>query len=214
MRDHLLFLIAAGLTSAATAGTSTLILDDFDADPNDDAGGPRTVTSTIVDNPFSQPATFNVDSGFSFDGDDGALIFNSGIGVQQEGSIVWDNAGAGLDLDAAALGLVGFEIDFLLIDQSFDMVVELGTNGGGVATYAVTVNPADAGVLSFSLADFSADAGFDTADLDSIQIVFNAEGGTASLDFIATEFRAVVPAPGALVMLGLGGLVARGRRRS
>lgn len=214
MRDQILLLMTAALTGTAVAGGSTLILDDFDADPNDDAAGPRTVSSIVVDNPFGQPSNFNIDPGFSFGGDTGALVFNSGIGVRQQSSVVWNNDGAGLNLDAAALGLVGFEIDFLLIDQAFDMQVVLGTDDGGAASYVVTVNPGDTGVFAFGLGDFSIDAGFDAADVDSIEIVFNVDGDTASLDFIATEFRAVVPTPGALAILGLGGIVVFGRRRA
>lgn len=214
MRDQILLLVTATLTGTAVAGGSTLILDDFDADPNNDAGGPRTVSSIIVDNPFGQPSNFNIDPGFNFGGDAGSLVFNSGIGVRQQGSVVWNNDGAGLNLDAAALGLIGFEIDFLLIDQAFDMQVVLGTDNGGTASYVVTVNPGDTGTFAFGLGDFNIGGGFDPADVDSIEILFNVKGGTASLDFIATEFRAVVPTPGALAILGIGGIVAFGRRRA
>lgn len=214
MKSTLFAAMIAALAGTAVAGGPTLILDDFDNDPNDDAGGPRDVSSVINADPFGQPATFNVDTGFSFGGDTGAAVFNSGIGVEQEGRILYDNNGSGLNLDAAALGLAGFEFDFLAVDQDFEIQIQLGTDGGGTADFSGTINAGTNFSASFALASFTIGAGFDAADVDSVLLTFNdADGATPSLDFVLTEFRATVPTPGALAMLAVGGLVAAGRRR-
>lgn len=213
MKNILLLTMLGALTGTAAAGGGlTIVLDDFDSTPNDEAGGPRVISSTETANPFGQPSDFFVETGFSAGGATGAAIFNSGIGVEQEGQINWDNDGAGLNLDAAALGIVGFELDFLLVDQDFDLQIVLGTNDGGTATIDAMIAAGGSRTESISLGDFDFGAGFDAADVDSVTITFNS-GSVASLDFVVTEFRAVVPAPGAMALLGLGGLVAVRRRR-
>jgi MYXO-CTERM domain-containing protein len=208
-----LMTLIAGFAGAATAGGLTIVLDDFDSDPNDEAGGPRAVSSIILSNPFNQPATFEVNTAFSFDGINGAAVFNSGIGVEQEGTILWDNNGAGLGLDAASLGLVGFELDFLMIDQDFTYIVEVSSASGALSTFG-SFTAGGARTESLSLGDFDVFGAFDASAVDSVRITFNvSDDPTASLDFILTEFRAVVPTPGSLALLGLGGLLAARRRR-
>ncbi len=213
MRHLLLTTLLAGLTGVATAGGPTIVLDDFDSDPNDEAGGPRSVSTLIVSNPFNQPATFQVDTAFSFDGIGGAAIFNSGIGVEQEGTILWDNDGAGLGLDVASLGIIGFELDFLMIDQDFTYIMEISSADGALSRFA-SFAAGGARTESIGLGDFDVFGSFDATAVQSVRITFNvSDAPTASLDFILTEFRAVVPTPGSLVLLGLGGLAAVRRRR-
>jgi hypothetical protein len=213
MRHMLLMTLLAGCTGAATAGGLTIVLDDFDSDPNDEAGGPRSVSSIVLSNPFNQPATFGVDTAFSFNGVNGAAIFNSGIGAEQEGTILWDNNGAGLGLDAASLGLVGFELDFLMVDLDFSYIIEVSSADGSLFEFGSFAAGGER-TESLSLTDFDASGNFDASAVDSIRIIFNvSDAPTASLDFILTEFRAVVPAPGSLALLGFGGLVAARRRR-
>lgn len=211
-------LCAAGMAQGGVA--SSIVLDDFDSDPNTGAGGPGVYSTTIFDNPFNQGASFTLDTALSSGSDTGAVIFNSGIGVKQGASILYDNSGAGLNLDLGALGAMGFEMDFLSVDQGFVARIELGNNGdgpsgmAGVASLDVFV-PAGVDQTAFwSLGDFIVSPNFDIADVDSISVSFNIEdNATASLDFIASEFRMVVPTPGAIALLGMGGLVAGRRRR-
>lgn len=216
MRDQTRFfalLSIAGLGTAAIAGNPTLILDDFDADPNDDAGGPRVLSTVEFDNPFGQIGNFDIDTDLMIDGDVGAVIFNSGIGLEQEGNITWDNAGAGLSLDALAIGLVGFELDFALIDLDFDYDITLTDGAGDTLSAAGSWAAGGSRTESISLGDFTESALFDASDVDSVSITFNIDGSTDSLDFILTEFRAVVPTPGSAAMLAMGGLLCVRRRR-
>lgn len=214
MRHTLSLLLLAGLTGTAMAGGGlTIVLDDFASDPNNQAGGPRTVSSFVLSNPFNQPSTFAVDTAFSFDAINGAAVFNSGIGVEQEGTILWDNNGAGLGLDAASLGLVGFELDFLMIDLDFTYIIEVSSANGALSRFA-TFTAGGARTESLALGDFDVFGTFDASAVDSIRIIFNvSDDPTASLDFILTEFRAVVPTPGTVAMLAMGGLLAARRRR-
>lgn len=211
---HAFLLGVIGLTTSVSLAGSTLILDDFDADPNDDAGGPREIGSAIVSNPFNQPASFDLDTGFSFGGDTGAMFFNSGIGVEQEGRIYWTNNGAGLGLNATALGITGFEFDYLQVDQDFTFRMVLTDSAENDASFEGTVVAGGAQTFVINWGDFTVDAGFDASDIAGIYTTYNPRADqTASLDFVLTEFRAVVPAPGPVAMLGLGGLLAARRRR-
>lgn len=214
MRTTCSLILIAGLSGTAIAGINpTIVLDDFASEPNTQAGGPRSVSSNVFDNPFGQPADFLVDTGFSFDGINGAAIFNSGIGVRQEGRILWDNNGAGLGLNAAALGLLGFELDFLMIDQDFTYIIEVSSANGALSRFG-SFSAGGSRTESLALGDFDVFGDFDATAVDSVLIIFNvSDEATASLDFIVTEFRAVVPTPGSIAMLGLGGLLAARRRR-
>lgn len=216
MREQNRFFAILGLaavTGTALAGNPTLILDDFDSEPNDDAGGPRAVSLMEIANPFGQIGNFEVDTMLDIGSDEGAAVFNSGIGVQQQGDILWDNDGAGLSLDAVALGLIGFELDFALIDLDFSYEIALTDGAGDSIGASGTWLAGGERTESITLGDFTESALFDATDVDAVSISFNIEGDTASLDFILTEFRAVVPTPGSFLMLGLGGLLCVRRRR-
>jgi hypothetical protein len=209
-----------GITLAAASGTAlaggglAIVLDDFDSDPNDEAGGPRSVSSFIAADPYGQPASFAVDTGFSFNGSNGAAVFNSGVGVVQEGVIRWDNNGAGLNFDAAGAGVLGFELDFLLVDLDFGLEIVLETSGGGTASLFEIVSAGADRTEAYLLSDFNIGAGFDASDLDSITITFNdRDAATSSLDFVLTEFRAAVPSPGFVGVLAGAALLGVRRRR-
>jgi len=195
--------LAAGLAHAGTP--SSLILDDFDSIGGDDAAGTRLVMSSIFD-PLGQGGEFYVDNTFVSGSDTGALIFNSGFGAQQSG---------GLDYEPGSLDLSAYnaiELDFLGADQSFDMWILLSDNGGDTAFGTFQIDAGGERTEIFEFTHFIA-LSFDWSDIDTIEIEFNNGDRVSSLDFIATELRATVPAPSTLAMLGLGGLVATRRRR-
>tara|TARA_E500000318_G_scaffold86482_4_gene82974 strand:+ start:9299 stop:9964 length:666 start_codon:yes stop_codon:yes gene_type:complete len=207
----------AGFAHAGIA--SSVILDDFDSDPNDDLGGVGTYSAIILNNPFNQGSDFSLDTLLSTGADTGSLIFNSGIGVEQQGTIIYNDEGAGLDLDAAGLGVQGFEMDFVMIDQDFYAQIDLFTyddmgNTIGSASRVMQIGAGMDVTADWSLEDFSVADAFDASDIDELRLTFNVRNNpTASLDFIATEFRAVVPPPGSAALLGLGGLLVARRGR-
>lgn len=210
------------LSAGASAGiASSIVLDDFSSDPNADFAGPGVYSSVIYSNPFNQGSSFTLDTLFNSGADTGAVFFNSGIGVQQGASIEYSNNGAGLNIDAGAMGVLGFEMDFLAADLGFYVNIELGNNGdgpsglAGVAFLSVFVPAGSSLTATWSLGDFIISPNFDMNDIDTIRVDFNPQDSTASLDFVATEFRMnLVPTPGTAAILGLGGLVMIRRRRS
>ncbi len=209
--------LGAGLAHAGIS--NTIVLDDFDSDPNDDLGGVGTYSTIILNNPFNQGSDFSLDTLMSSGSDTGALIFNSGIGVEQVGMISYNNEGAGLDLDAAGLGVQGFELDFALVDLDFYAEIDLFSyddmgNVIGSASHLIQIGAGMDVTGEWNLADFSVADAFDASDVDELRLTFNVRNfPTASLDFIATEFRAVVPPPGSAALLGLGGLMIARRGR-
>ena len=206
--------ITALLALAAGFGLANgqIILDDFDSDPNTGAGGPRVLSSTVINNPFNQPSQFYLDTSVNFGGDIGAVVLNSGIGNTTEASITWDNGGAGLGLDLIALGITGFELDFLAVDLDFKLDF-VSSSTGGSASVRKSITAGGFQTLSIGLGDLAADAGFDATAVDSVVLTFNVrDDGTPSLDFVLAEFRAI-PTPGALALAGLGMLAAARRRR-
>ncbi|MEM9559990.1 MAG: hypothetical protein AAF995_06745 [Planctomycetota bacterium] len=205
--------IAAALfISAGLANAQTIILDDFDANPNDDAGGPRQANFGVINNEFGLTNSFLLDTGIMINGDVGAILFSSDVGVTQVAQINWDNNDAGLNLDTTALGIVGFELDFVGVDQEFSFSFEAETFGGGSATIDFVVGAGDS-TVAWTLGDLDIGAGFDATDVDGLTLVFNISPETEALDFALTEFRAQIPTPGSLALLGAGGLLALRRRR-
>lgn len=209
-------MISAGIANAGV----TLVLDDYDSDPNGDALGAGTLSSIVFNNPFSQGSDFTLDTMLNTGMDVGALVFNSGIGVEQGGSISYNSNGAGLNYNGVANGTQAFELDFAMVDQAFQANIVMTTyddmgNAVGDARWAILVNAGTNITATWSFADFIIINGdFDAANIDDITLNLNLEeGATASLDFVATEFRAVVPAPGAVVLLSLGGLLISRRER-
>ncbi|MBO6739229.1 MAG: hypothetical protein JJ916_05150 [Phycisphaerales bacterium] len=209
--------ISAGL---AQAGIASVVLDGFDSDPNDDLGGVGAYSTIILSNPYDQGAEFTLDTAMSVGDDMGCLVFNSDVGVVQIGTIEYSNEGAGLNLDAAGLGVQGFEVDFAMIDQDFYAEIDLFTyddmgNTVGSASRLIQISAGTDITAAWSLGDFSVADAFDASDIDEVRLTFNVRNfPTASLDFIAAEFRAVVPSPGSAVLMGIGGLLITRRQRN
>ncbi|MEM9372341.1 MAG: hypothetical protein AAGA55_01740 [Planctomycetota bacterium] len=220
MNNRLLLAAIASLSAPAQAGGNpTLILDDFDANPNDDAGGPRQIMVTSdAPGPFGGDARFELVTDSMFEGDTGSVVYASDPGITGRGTITWNNDGAGLGLDAVALGVVGFEIDFVAVDQEFPMRLTLRSSNGGGANTEIRIDPSliSDGIqtVSLSLDNLNAFLDFDPTDLDAIELDFNFRSDTTEgLDFVLTQFRAVVPSPGSAALFGIAGVACLRRRR-
>lgn len=208
-------MISAGTASAGV----TLMLDSYDSVPNGNMLGAGSLSSIVFSNPYNQGSDFTLDTTLNTGADIGALVFNSGIGVEQLGTLSYTQGGVGLDFDAAGQGVQGFEIDFAAVDLDFVSEITLFTydamgNEVGNARLSVLVNAGVNLTASWSLADFMVSGDFDASNIDEVQVEFNIRNNpTASLDFIATEFRAVVPSNGPLALLGLGAFMIVRRSR-
>lgn len=216
-----IYMSAIGLMTSAgisNAGVS-LMLDNYDSVPNGNMLGVGSLSSIVFSNPYDQGSDFTLDTTLSSGSDVGALVFNSGIGVGQLGTMNYSQDGTGLDFDAAGQGVQGFEIDFAAVDLNFVSEITLFTYDAmgteiGNARLSVLVNAGFNMTASWSLADFMVSGDFDASNIDEVQVEFNIRNNpTASLDFIATEFRAVVPSNGPLALLGLGAFMIVRRSR-
>ncbi len=215
-----LSVMSACVGMCAAGSLAGVVFDTFDADPGSAGLGDREYGSSITSDPFGQGGNFTLDTAFASGADTGAMFFNSGIGAEQSAWISYSNAGSGLDLDAGSMGLTHFELDFLLADQDSFVTIVLSTYDEFGASIGETMLdvlvPAGAGTTaSWAMADFTESFGsFDASNIDEISISFNGgQSPTASLDFVATEFRGVVPTPGTLALLGLGSICSIRRKR-
>jgi len=215
-----LSLMSAVVGMFAAPSLAGVVFDTFDADPGSAGLGDRDFGSSITNDPFNQGGSFSLETAFASGADTGAMFFNSGIGADQRAWVSYNNGGEGLDLDAGSMGLTHFELDFLLADQGAPVNIVLSNYdefGASISEAILTVIvPAGANTTaSWALADFAVRFGsFDASDIDDISINFNAgQGTTASLDFVATDFRGVVPTPGTLALVGLGSICSIRRRR-
>lgn len=217
-RISCLSLIAIPLCGVA-ASAGIIVLDDFDADPNDDALGERTsFGSSIIDDPFNQGGNAFIDTVFDSGGDTGALIMNSGVGVQQSAHIRYFPSSP---LDLLSSGNTTFEFDFLEVDQDFTIrIVMIGGSGGKAVTSSLFVSAGSNQTVSVDIVNEFDFFSMDLSAVRSVELIFNNthrndDGdfvNTPSLDFVLSEFRAV-PAPGALAFIGLSGLATLRRRR-
>ncbi len=225
--------IAIALAGSASAGV--VVVDDFTSgsfaasitsgdlvlqQSGTMVGGQRDVGLEVLSNPFSQ----FLDVGL---GDEGlGLTFSSGIGLAGQLGLDYDGStdvedgslpfevGEGLDLDISGLDTIDFS--FLSADLDFEISVVLQqVEGGSVinSSSAALAVPASGSnfVASLALSEFS----IDLTDVDRIGILFNfneAGDPTQSLDFLL-EGISIVPAPGAIALLGLAGIAGTRRRR-
>lgn len=171
-------------------------------------GGKRLVSWEIVSNP--QSTRLSISTAFDAPG----LSVDMGAGNASVISLGYGGLDAdALNLDAASQTDLVF--DFATIDLALDLTVTLLTSdgAGGLAGSASTIVDLPAGVnqsFSVSLASLAVSAGFDAADIDAIEIIFNDRDRLANRDFYLNNI-AFIPAPGALALMGLSGLLVARR---
>ncbi len=221
MSFRLALLAVAGIASGASAN---IVIDSFSDGFLDDSvrtnstvmlpaagaiGGKRVLAWEIVSNP--QSTRLSISTAFDAPG----LSVDMGAG---NASVITLGYG-GLDVDALNLDAASqteIVFDFATIDLALDLTVTLITSDGlgGVAGSASTVVDLAAGVnqsISVSLASLAVSGGFDAADIDAIEIVFNDRDRLANRDFYLNNI-VIIPAPGALALAGLSGLLFARRR--
>jgi hypothetical protein len=215
LRKQTLIVLALGCCFGQANAQDSVVWDTFSSDPNTEWGGVGVYMSSIFDDPFAQGASFLLDTGFVSGPDEGAIFFNSGIGAEQGASISYSDFQGGFDFFTTA-----FEIDFLMVDQEFDVQLTLSDSGGadglgGVAIGDVVIPAGESHTASILFADLIISPGFSLSDVDQVSFQFNTpETPTASLDFVATEIRLLsVPEPSAFTLFSIGGFLMIRRRR-
>ena len=96
-----------------------------------------------------------------------------------------------------------------VVGETYRIVVRIDYNSGGDDSAAVWIDPA-------SEASVSTDLGTDNATFDTIRLRAGNDPGQVTFGnivFATTFAEAVVPEPGSLALLGLGGLFMLRRRR-
>ena len=206
-------LVLAGAAAAfaacvATTHADVIVLDTFDG-PQGALGQNRTLVQDVFSNPYGwdEPLVTTVNEGA------GAYLFAAKTGVAGTGWVVYDGFGDGLD--AVALGVTGFQLDFADADQDFHLVIELDTydDGGGIAGTATATATVNAAMVDVAIEDFSFAGAFDPTNIDQVSLKFNLDGAAVALDFALTEFSAIIPAPPAFALLAFG-LAGTRRRRA
>ncbi len=233
---HQLFGCAIALAACGAVSAGVITIDDFSSGPFSASitsgnvvlqqsgtmlGGQRDIGLEVLSNPFSQ----FLDAGVGPDGL--GLTFSSGIGLEGQLALDYDGstdvetgnlpfvAGEGLDLDLT--GLTSIDFSFLAADLDFEILVVLQTLEGGMVMDTDQVDAdVDGGTMGpFTVSVMLSDFDIDLSDVDRIGILFNFEGDdepTGSLDFVLSDIT-IVPAPGAIALLGLAGLAGTRRRR-
>jgi MYXO-CTERM domain-containing protein len=183
-------------------------------------GGQRDVGLEVLSNPFNQFFDVNLEEGGL------GLAFSSGIGLAGQLGLDYDGntdvetgslpfqLGEGLNLDFS--GLTSIDFGFTAADLSFEILVTLQTIEGGVPTATSAASIMVGGSQSpFTSSLMLSEFDIDLSNINRVGILFNFNDGgdpTGSLDFILDGIT-VVPAPGALALLGLAGLAGTRRRR-
>ena len=172
-------------TGAGTFDTGTLFYDDGSADPTVNA----SLTSFILNT-----------------GESAIFLIDSGAAEVSQFATVWGNvANVGVTTDGGGLGQSGDSVYLFDGNTAGANVVATvdtpGYNGNEVATFQYDVN----GVASFSTLG---DAGVFESNA-----FFNDNIGGPSEMITLLGSPGVVPAPGAVALLGLGGLVGSRRKR-
>lgn len=187
--------------------------DQLDAD--NALGGARRLDWTIFENPLN--TRFNIQ--VAWQGVPGLAISMGSANATQVG-LTYGGSGANpnflpLNLNAPDLSLNAIQFDFASVDLDTRVAVELlDFDGGALAGRASISALVGAGLnqtLTLNFADFSLVGGFDFTEIDSVQVVFNSTR-LPDRDLFVREIK-FVPAPGAMALLGLGGLLAARRRR-
>ena len=200
-----------------------MVFDRFDDATTSHTLGDRQVDSQEFANAYGLDSSFVLDPNFDTGSRLGALVMSADPGVGRTGSLVYNNNGAGLNLNANALNFGQFKMDFHSVDQSFIMQVTMSTYNamGDVSGYVRWAVQVDQGMYvqeRWDLQNFTSFGGiFRSSDIDEIQILFNVGNNPPgiALDFVATDFATtIIPAPGTAMTLGFTGLLLTRRRRS
>ncbi|TVQ51061.1 MAG: hypothetical protein EA377_13360 [Phycisphaerales bacterium] len=129
-------------------------------------------------------------------------------------SLTYDAGGAGLGIDLS--NQIGLDIDFLSFDLGNGIpmpVTATVSDGMNSASLEISLTSAGAQVITFDFMDFSNIGSVDLSAIQSISFDFDA-GNAADFRIDQIVTTGVIPAPGALALLGIAGLLGMRRRRA
>lgn len=199
------FILDVPDTAAGPFSESLLVSGDLDANSVDPDlfGDERTFSVSVTQASGGTAAISILGVGGVLALDSGA---NAGPGDADFGVLYEDFT----DVDVTEGGANdAFSISVLFTDGSFDFTLTLddGTNSGSAS---VSANSAGLYLIDLSDAGF---AGVDLTSIDSIN--FEASNGTQAADIAIDRIAfTVIPEPGSMALLGLGGLLLARRRRA
>lgn len=231
------FLITtAGLTLAASlASAGTIIIDDFTRNVDQQVtrtavgtstllqtgiptantiGGSRFEDLTINSNQFNLSNTFGILTGPQ------VLQLSLSAGVDGSGTVVYDNNGAGLNLDVfGTLGggstalntyfhanIVSSDLNLVFTATFFDGIVS--------ASYTAAL-PAGPGVITPAFATFTNSGSIDWSSIDKITINLNGPASQDTVISLLDITNTPAPEPASMALFGsaLVGLSILGRKR-
>jgi len=220
--------LAVGFTASTVS--ADIVIDDFSDvdDPNPWPVVVDTVGSTDVDETGltgviggSRFSTITADSLDDPDIDDiqvtvatnnGRLDFASSAGAEGSLSILYDNNGSGLSTDFS--GEQHIVLPFLLFDSAnntpLDVTITMVDDEANSINLTRSLNSPGSQLLVFEFDQFTRGSTFIFEEVDSIRIDFD---GAIATDFRLGAIDTVIPAPGALAVIGLGLFIGRRRRR-
>jgi len=182
----------------------------------------QAATVTLIDN-------FTTGFGLGYTTQSGAGILGT-RGVSNYGGLSFQNPGFNWSGSAYTSNTVEY-FNFGTLGGTLDLtntVLTMTGSGGGTGTANLMVtlfnsnqksaiwNVAFSNSMTMSTSAFTyTDAGFNLSQVDVIQVTTADNEQTSTVNYTMTNFSySAVPAPGAVALLGVSGLVAARRRRA
>lgn len=186
-------------------------------------GGVRNLKADVIANPLGTTEETFVDLRF----DEGSFAFDTGPLATAVASLSYGDGDTGLGIPFSP-GFETIDFAFASVDQDFVLTVVIEgpiisvpgdeNSAPAVAEGSFTIEQGIDFTFSVNIFDqLESTPGFNLADANRLTFYFN-DGDTPveSLDFRLDDISAsgfIIPAPGSVALLGLGGLVVARRRR-
>ncbi len=220
--------LAAGTIGLVSQTEASILIDDFtDVQASwpltvDTVGNTQTINESGLNNVLGGTRQTSVTlTSAAFPGLDdlrinifvapGVFDYTSTSEATGQLGLLYDAGGAGLNADFS--NQIGLNIDFLAFDYGSAAALPITatmSDGVNTATLTLSLNSVGAQSAFFSFGDFAGIGSLDLSAISSVSFEFDAGAGA---DFRISQINTIIPAPGAIALLGLAGLVGVRRRR-